>query len=50
MLNFLRGVQNRSSVLGTYGFDTNGDTTMRIYGLWTIRDRTLYWVRAINAG
>ena len=36
-LGFLRGVQNRASVLGTYSFDANGDTTLRTYGLYTIR-------------
>jgi branched-chain amino acid transport system substrate-binding protein len=50
VLAFLRGLSNRASVLGTYGFDANGDTTSRTYGLYTIRGRTLRWVGAIIAG
>ena len=49
VLAFLRGVSNRAGVLGTYGFDANGDTTLRTYGLYTIRGRTLRWVGAITA-
>jgi branched-chain amino acid transport system substrate-binding protein len=26
----------RQSVLGTYGFDKNGDTTLKSYGLWKV--------------
>ena len=48
VLGFLRGVQNRASVLGTYGFDANGDTTLRTYGLYTIRDKALTWVGPVN--
>ena len=48
VLAFLRGVQNRASVLGTYGFDANGDTTSRTYGLYTIRGGRLTWARAIS--
>jgi branched-chain amino acid transport system substrate-binding protein len=49
VLGALRGVQNRNSVLGTYSFDANGDTTLRTYGLYTIRNRFLTWVGPINA-
>ena len=38
LLGCLRtGVQNRASVLGTYCFDANGDTTLRTYGLYGIQ-------------
>jgi branched-chain amino acid transport system substrate-binding protein len=43
----LHAVQNRPSVLGTYGFDANGDTTLRTYGLYTIRDRRLHYAGAV---
>ena len=49
VLGWLRTVQNRSSVLGTYGFDANGDTTLRTYGLYTVRGRALSWVGPITA-
>ncbi len=29
-------MRRRSSVLGTYGFDRNGDTTLRSYGLYRV--------------
>jgi branched-chain amino acid transport system substrate-binding protein len=50
LLTFLRGVQNRASVLGTYGFDANGDTTLRTYGLYGIQRRSFVWVGAVTAG
>jgi branched-chain amino acid transport system substrate-binding protein len=34
VLAALFGTTSRSSVLGTYGFDKNGDTTLKSYGLW----------------
>jgi branched-chain amino acid transport system substrate-binding protein len=34
VLAALFATTNRSSVLGTYGFDKNGDTTLKSYGLW----------------
>jgi branched-chain amino acid transport system substrate-binding protein len=49
VLNALRGVQNRNSVLGTYSFDANGDTTLRTYGLYSIRNRFLTWSGVVNA-
>jgi branched-chain amino acid transport system substrate-binding protein len=51
LLGWLRtGVQNRASVLGTYSLDANGDTTLRTYGLYTIRGKTLRWAGALTAG
>ena len=32
----LFAIRNRSSVLGTYGFDANGDTTLKAYGLYKV--------------
>ena len=49
LLGFLRGVQNRPSVLGTYSFDANGDTTLRAYGLYGIQRKQLVWQGAITA-
>jgi branched-chain amino acid transport system substrate-binding protein len=43
IVNWLHSVQNRAGVIGTYGFDANGDTTLRTYGLYTIRSGRLTW-------
>jgi hypothetical protein len=32
----LFSITRRRSVLGTYGFDKNGDTTLRSYGLYKV--------------
>jgi len=51
LLAWLPTVQNRQSVLGTYGFDANGDTTLRTYGLYAVtRDRELAFDAAVTAG
>jgi branched-chain amino acid transport system substrate-binding protein len=49
LLGWLPTVQNRQSVLGTYGFDANGDTTLRTYGLYTVRGHALRFAGAVNA-
>jgi branched-chain amino acid transport system substrate-binding protein len=36
VLAALFATKNRNSVLGTYGFDTNGDTTLKKYGLYKV--------------
>ncbi|HEY2650707.1 MAG TPA: branched-chain amino acid ABC transporter substrate-binding protein [Solirubrobacteraceae bacterium] len=36
VLHALFATKNRSSVLGTYGFDANGDTTLKSYGLYKV--------------
>jgi branched-chain amino acid transport system substrate-binding protein len=36
MLSALFSTANRHSVLGTYGFDRNGDTTLRTFGLYKV--------------
>src|SRR5262249_58419144 len=37
VLAYLRGVNGRAGVIGTYGFDANGDTTLKTFGLYGIR-------------
>ena len=39
VLKALFATKNRSSVLGTYGFDSNGDTTLKSYGLYKVKQR-----------
>jgi branched-chain amino acid transport system substrate-binding protein len=36
VLKALFATKSRSSVLGTYGFDANGDTTLKSYGLYKV--------------
>ena len=36
ILQALFAIKSRSSVLGTYGFDKNGDTTLKSYGLYKV--------------
>jgi branched-chain amino acid transport system substrate-binding protein len=36
LLHALFAIKNRNSVLGTYGFDKNGDTTLKSYGLYHV--------------
>ena len=36
VLKALFATTNRKSVLGTYGFDKNGDTTLKSYGLYKV--------------
>ena len=36
MLAALFAIKARHSVLGTYGFDSNGDTTLKTYGLYKV--------------
>jgi len=36
VLSALFGTTSRNSVLGTYGFDKNGDTTLKSYGLYKV--------------
>jgi branched-chain amino acid transport system substrate-binding protein len=47
----LSAVKARHSVLGTYGFDANGDTTLRTYGLYKIgKDGNPQFERALSVG
>jgi branched-chain amino acid transport system substrate-binding protein len=36
-------------VLGTYGFDANGDTTLKTYGLYGVRGGVLRWAGVVTA-
>jgi len=36
VLHALFAIKNRNSVLGTYGFNSNGDTTLKSYGLYKV--------------
>ncbi|MBE2317589.1 branched-chain amino acid ABC transporter substrate-binding protein [Solirubrobacter sp. CPCC 204708] len=49
LLGWLPTVQNRQSVLGTYGFDANGDTTLRTYGLYSVGRNSLRYEATITA-
>jgi len=47
----LSAVKARQSVLGTYGFDANGDTTLRTFGLYKIgKDGNPQFERTLNPG
>jgi branched-chain amino acid transport system substrate-binding protein len=49
VLAYLRGVNGRASVLGTYSFDANGDTTLKTYGLYGIRGGVFTWAGVVTA-
>jgi branched-chain amino acid transport system substrate-binding protein len=49
VLAYLRGVNGRAGVIGTYGFDANGDTTLKTYGLYGIRGGFFGWSRVVTA-
>jgi branched-chain amino acid transport system substrate-binding protein len=50
ILKALLATKNRHSVIGTYSFDRNGDTTLRSYGLYEVKGRrgTLVFARNVN--
>jgi branched-chain amino acid transport system substrate-binding protein len=50
ILRALLATKDRHSVIGTYSFDRNGDTTLRSYGLYKVNGRrgTLVFVRNVN--
>jgi branched-chain amino acid transport system substrate-binding protein len=50
LLGWLPTVQNRQSILGTYGFDANGDTTLRRYGLYGLSGSSLVYQGEVTAG
>jgi branched-chain amino acid transport system substrate-binding protein len=45
----LFATRQRRSVLGTYSINSNGDTTLRRYGVYTIADGRLSFLEAITA-
>jgi len=44
-----RSVRDRPSPFGTYSIDRFGDTSLRAYGLFRIRDRQLQYVETVQA-
>jgi branched-chain amino acid transport system substrate-binding protein len=50
ILTALLATKDRHSVIGTYSFDRNGDTTLRSYGLYKVKGRrgTLVFVRNVS--
>jgi branched-chain amino acid transport system substrate-binding protein len=49
VIAWLRSVADRPSVLGPYGFDRFGDTTLRTYGLYRIRGGGHRYAGAVEA-
>jgi branched-chain amino acid transport system substrate-binding protein len=49
VLGFLRGVNGRAGVIGTYGFDANGDTTSKAFGLYAVRGGALTFSGVVSA-
>src|SRR5262249_4822241 len=49
VLGYLRGVTGRAGVIGTYGFDANGDTTLKTYGLYGIRGGLFSFAGVVTA-
>jgi branched-chain amino acid transport system substrate-binding protein len=48
VLKALFATKSRSSVLGTYGFDSNGDTTLKSYGLYNVKDGDPSFLKTIT--
>jgi branched-chain amino acid transport system substrate-binding protein len=48
VIRWLRSVTDRPSVLGTYGFDRFGDTTLNSYGLYRIRRGALVYADTVD--
>ena len=44
----LLATKNRSSILGTYSFDNEGDTSLTTYGLYTIKGGKLVFDHPIK--
>jgi branched-chain amino acid transport system substrate-binding protein len=50
VLRAIFATHDRHSVLGTYSIDPNGNTTLRVYGVWRAVDGSLRFWKAIEAG
>jgi branched-chain amino acid transport system substrate-binding protein len=48
VLHALFATKNRNSVLGTYSFDKNGDTTLKAYGLYKVKNGQLVFDKTIT--
>jgi branched-chain amino acid transport system substrate-binding protein len=49
VIDWLRAVRDRDSVLGTYGFDRYGDTTLGDYGAYRISRGRFVWAGRVTA-
>jgi branched-chain amino acid transport system substrate-binding protein len=49
MIDALMSTKGRSSVLGTYDIDQNGDTTISDYGVYTVEDGELVFEETVKA-
>jgi len=48
VLSALLAIKSRNSVLGTYGFDKNGDTTLKAYGLYKVVNGQIVFSKTIT--
>jgi branched-chain amino acid transport system substrate-binding protein len=48
VLKALFATKSRNSVLGTYGFDKNGDTTLKAYGLYKVKDGDPFFLKTVT--
>ena len=48
VLHALLATKNRNSVLGTYSFDKNGDTTLKAYGLYKVKNGQLVFDKTLT--
>jgi branched-chain amino acid transport system substrate-binding protein len=48
VLHALFATKNRNSVLGTYSFDKNGDTTLKAYGLYKVKNGNLVFFKTLT--
>jgi branched-chain amino acid transport system substrate-binding protein len=48
VLKALFATKARSSVLGTYGFDKNGDTTLKAYGLYKVKNGDPFFLKTVT--
>jgi hypothetical protein len=49
IIGWLHALRARASPIGTYGFGPTGDTTLRDYGVYRIRDGALAWAGLVRA-
>jgi branched-chain amino acid transport system substrate-binding protein len=48
VLKALFATKARSSVLGTYGFDKDGDTTLKAYGLYKVKNGDPFFLKTVT--
>jgi branched-chain amino acid transport system substrate-binding protein len=48
VIDALFATRNRASVLGTYSIDRNGDTSIKVYGAYRVRDGQIRFVRVLD--